>query len=112
MSDDLPTPRSTLQSPLRVWVWCKACHRQAFADLQKLVDSGRGDVPLIKLRYLCSHCDSSQSTDWVVTSGYAPQPVAGRAGAAGAERVSDGQGRGDTEGTLRQRAPRRHLLRH
>ena len=78
VSDDLPTPRSTLQSPLRVWVWCKACHRQAFADLRKLVDCGRGDVPLIKLRYRCSNCaGGSQFTDWVVTSGYAPQPWRG-----------------------------------
>jgi hypothetical protein len=25
MSDDLPTPRSTLRAKYRVLVWCKAC---------------------------------------------------------------------------------------
>jgi len=38
----LPTPRSTLRAGyLDVLVWCKACHRQAPADLQILVDTGR-----------------------------------------------------------------------
>jgi hypothetical protein len=51
----LPTPRSTLRdSSARVLVWCKACRHQADADLQKLVNEGRGDVPLIQLRYRCS----------------------------------------------------------
>jgi hypothetical protein len=78
MSDDLPTPRSTLQSRLCVFVRCLACKHRANADLQKLVETGRGDVPLIRLRHRCSHCDSSQFTDWVVTSGYAPQPWQGQ----------------------------------
>jgi hypothetical protein len=30
------------------------------------VDAGRGDVPLIKLRFLCSNC--GRLTDWVVTA--------------------------------------------
>jgi len=48
--DCLPTPRSTLRTGyLDVLVWCKACRRQAPADLQKLVDEGRGDVPLMAL---------------------------------------------------------------
>jgi hypothetical protein len=55
----LPTPRSTLRdSSARVLVWCKACRHQADADLQKLVDTGRGDVPLIHLKYRCSRCRS------------------------------------------------------
>jgi hypothetical protein len=28
-------------------VWCRSCHHQAPADLQALVDAGRGDVPVI-----------------------------------------------------------------
>jgi len=75
MTGDLPTPRSTLRANYRVLVWCKACKHQAEADLQHLIDDGRGDVPLIKLRYQCSNCASgSRFTDWVVTSGYMPQP--------------------------------------
>jgi hypothetical protein len=68
MSDDLPTPRSTLRSHYaRVLVWCKACRHRRKADLQALVDSGRGDVPLIKLRFRCSNC-GGRLTDWVVTA--------------------------------------------
>jgi hypothetical protein len=71
MSDDLPTPRSTLLSGYRVLVWCKACHHQANADLQASIDSGHGDTPLIRLRYRCGNC---AGTDWVVTNSYSPQP--------------------------------------
>ena len=60
MSDDLPTPRSTVRSRYaRVLVWCKACRHQADA----LTDSGRGDVPLIRLRFRCSNC-GRRLTDW------------------------------------------------
>jgi hypothetical protein len=60
--------RSTLRSSYaRVLVWCKACRHQREADLQVLVDSGHGDVPLIKLRFWCSNC-GSRLTDWVVTA--------------------------------------------
>jgi hypothetical protein len=59
----------------RVLVWWKACRHRAAADLQRLIDDGRGDVPLIRLRYRCSNCSGgSQFTDWVVSNGYNPQP--------------------------------------
>jgi hypothetical protein len=32
-----------------------------------LIDQGRGDVPLTRLRFRCSNCGSDR-TDWVVTS--------------------------------------------
>ena len=77
MSDDLPTPRTTLHARyLDVLVWCKGgCRHQAPADLQKLVDTGHGDVPLTALRFRCSNC-GSRNTDWVVTarSAVAVQP--------------------------------------
>jgi hypothetical protein len=38
-----------------------------FADLKALIDAGRGDVPLIDLRYRCTKCGSAR-TDWVVAS--------------------------------------------
>ena len=67
--DALPTPRSMLGSRfLRLVVWCKSCRHQADADLQALVDSGRGDVPLKDLRFRCTNC-RSRLTDWVVTGG-------------------------------------------
>lgn len=68
MSDDLPTPRSTVRSRYaRVLVWCKACRHQREADLQALVDAGHGDVPLINLRFRCSN-RGSRLTGWVVTA--------------------------------------------
>jgi hypothetical protein len=50
-----------------VHVWCKACRHSADADLQKLLDEGRGDVPLVRLRYRCSNCQGDM-TDFVVMS--------------------------------------------
>jgi hypothetical protein len=72
--DALPTSRSTLRARyVRVLVWCKACRHEANADLQAIMDVGRGDVPLTKLRFRCSNC-GSRLTDFVVTSRGSPQP--------------------------------------
>ena len=61
-------PRSTLRAHyVRVLVWCKACRHQANADLQALLDAGRGDVPLNRLRFRCANC-RSRLTDFLVTS--------------------------------------------
>ena len=66
---ELPTPRTTLAaSYVVVLVWCKSCRHQAQADMQKLIDAGRGDVPLTRLRFRCSNCRSSL-TDFVCTGG-------------------------------------------
>ena len=63
----LPTPRSTLAaSYVVVLVWCKSCRHQAQADLQRLIDAGKGDVPLTRLRFRCTNCHSSL-TDFVCT---------------------------------------------
>ena len=71
----LPTPRTTLRARyVSLLVWCKGgCQHQAEADLQKLIDAGRGDVPLIHLKFRCSNCGSDR-TDFVVTSRDNPQP--------------------------------------
>jgi len=42
-------------------------NRQAPADLQALIGSGRGDVPLLRLRLRSARC-GSRLTDHVVTS--------------------------------------------
>jgi hypothetical protein len=64
--DSLPPPHSTPRSRYaRVLVWCKACRHQREADVQALVKTGRGDGPLVKLRFRCSNC-GSRLTDWVV----------------------------------------------
>jgi hypothetical protein len=60
MADKLPTARSMIkQEFLCLLVFCKACHHQAPADLQSIVDSGRGGVPLNDLKFRCTKCGSS-----------------------------------------------------
>jgi hypothetical protein len=72
--DALPTARTTLRTGYaRVLVFCCSCRRQADADMQALVDAGRGDVPLTELRFRCSQCGTG-NTDFVVTSRDNPQP--------------------------------------
>jgi hypothetical protein len=57
----LPTPSSVLRARcIRVVLTCRACHHQQDADLQALVDAGRGDVPLIRLRWRCGQCGHRQ----------------------------------------------------
>jgi hypothetical protein len=66
VTDNLPTARSMLpQTYLCLHVWCKACHHRAPADLQAIIDAGRGDVPLKDLRFRCTKC-GSRLTDSVV----------------------------------------------
>jgi hypothetical protein len=68
VTDGLPTARTTLRTGYtRVLVFCNSCRHQAAADLQALVDTGRGDVPLTGLRFRCSQCHTGR-TDFVVTS--------------------------------------------
>jgi hypothetical protein len=71
MRDDdahLPTPRGTLASSfVAVLVFCRSCRHQREADLQALVDGGRGDIPLVRLRWKCSRCRSERA-DFVCTS--------------------------------------------
>jgi hypothetical protein len=68
MTDDLPTARTHLQAGwLVVLVWRKACFHPAPADLQAIIDRGRGDVPLKDLKFRCTKCGSSL-TDSVMMS--------------------------------------------
>ena len=70
----LPTPRSTLRdSSARVLVWCKACRHQADTPLQQLVDTGRGDVPLIHLPFRCRR--DSRLTRITCTNTYGGRPA-------------------------------------
>jgi hypothetical protein len=69
MSDDLPTPRTMSRTGLRVHVWCKACRHAKAADLAALITAGRGDVPLVRIRWRCGNC-RSRLTDFVVTGSH------------------------------------------
>ena len=72
--DGLPTARTTLCTGyLRLLVFCNSCRHQADADLQAIVESGRGDVPMTELQFRCSQCGTDR-TDSVVTSRDNPQP--------------------------------------
>jgi hypothetical protein len=65
---ELPTSRTTFAARyVAVLVWCKSCRHQAAADLVALIDAGRGDVPLVDLRFRCGNC-RSMLTDFVCTS--------------------------------------------
>jgi hypothetical protein len=64
---ELPTPRTTVQSRLCLRPRLVHCRHQRDADLQALVDAGRGDVPLVNLRFRCSNC-GGRLTDFVCTS--------------------------------------------
>jgi hypothetical protein len=44
------------------FVWCQACHHQAPADLQAVVDAGRGNVPVRSLRFRCTECGSRRTS--------------------------------------------------
>ena len=53
-------------------VWCKACRHSGNADLDALIRSGKGDIPLVRLMWRCGHC-RSDLTDFVMTgSHYGP----------------------------------------
>ena len=71
----LPTPRTTLRARyVSLLVWCKGgCQHQAHADLQALIDQGKGEVALSRLKFRCSNCGSDR-TDFVVTFRDNPQP--------------------------------------
>ena len=57
----LPTARTMLRQDawLCLLVWCKACHHQAPADLQAIIEAGQGDRPLEDLKFRCTKCRSS-----------------------------------------------------
>ena len=68
MSDTLPTPRTTLHCRyVRVLLTCWSCRHQRDADLAGLIAAGRGDVPLVQLRWRCASC-GSRRIDMMCTS--------------------------------------------
>jgi hypothetical protein len=66
-ADDLPTARTMAPTGFRVHVWCKACRHSGNADLDALIRAGKGDIPLVQLKWRCGNCRSASMTDFVVT---------------------------------------------
>jgi hypothetical protein len=72
MTDDLPTARTMAPTGFRVHVWCKACRHSGNADPDALIRSGKGDIPLVRLKWRWGHCRSDLA-DFVMTgSHYGP----------------------------------------
>jgi hypothetical protein len=65
---DLPTARD-YKGNHRLVVWCRACRLQRELSFKTLVDDGRGDIPIINLRFRCTNCGSCQ-TDAVVSGSH------------------------------------------
>jgi hypothetical protein len=63
VTDNLPTVRSTHRAGhLCVLVWRRACHYQTPADLEAIIASGHGDIPLKDLNFLCTRCGTCEHT--------------------------------------------------
>ena len=70
---NVPTPRSTLQARyVRVLLTCWSCKHQREADLQGLIDAGRGDVPLVELCWRCARCGHRRIDAVVVAKDVGP----------------------------------------
>jgi hypothetical protein len=52
---------------VRILLTCWHCRHQADADLQSLIDGGRGNVPLVRLRWRSARCRSDR-IDMICTS--------------------------------------------
>jgi hypothetical protein len=50
---------------LPVHVWCKSCRHAKDADLAALIPAGRGDVPLVQMKWRCGNC-GSRLTEFIV----------------------------------------------
>ena len=46
-------------------VWCKACRHAKDADLAALIATGRGDVPLVEMKWRGGNC-GSRLTEFIV----------------------------------------------
>jgi hypothetical protein len=56
----------------RVHAWCKSCRHAKDAPLAALIVAGRGDVPLVQMKWRCVNC-SSGLTGFIVVG-----PTCGR----------------------------------
>jgi hypothetical protein len=69
MTDNLPTARTMATTGFRWHVFCKSCHWAIDPDFQQLIADGRGDVPLVDLKWRCGRC-GSRLIDAVMSGGH------------------------------------------
>jgi hypothetical protein len=69
MNSDLPTARDYFKSNVRLVIWCKACRHQREVERQSLIDQGKGDVPIVRLKFVCANC-GSRVTDCAVSGSH------------------------------------------
>ena len=55
---DLPTARDYLKSSVRLIIWCKAMQAPDRDGVEEDRRHGKGDVPVVKLRFRCENCGS------------------------------------------------------
>ena len=64
-----PTARTLAPTGFRIHVWCKACRHSVDADPDALIRNGKGDIPLVQLKWQCGNC-RSLLTDFVMTGSH------------------------------------------
>lgn len=54
----ISTPREFLAQQHALSLYCRPCDRWTEADLRQLVDAGRGDQAIQRMRFTCKDCGS------------------------------------------------------
>lgn len=74
----LPTAHTTLRAGyVRGRLTCRSCLHARAADLRGLIAAGRGDVPLVRLRWRCAHCGHRRIDALVAPSDAVLRPPTG-----------------------------------
>ena len=58
---EMSTARDFLSAGRTVSVYCNRCQHRATADLEALVEAGRGDEPMARLPWRCAVCESRRT---------------------------------------------------
>jgi hypothetical protein len=73
-TDGLPTGHDFARTDFRLVVFCKACRTERELSGADIVATGKGDVPLIHLKWKCPRCRTSRFTDFVVNGSHLKPP--------------------------------------